>query len=116
MKAKKILSLLAIMFLSASVYANNGRSTIVYSNIDNCATGCVKEFMTCDKDTNKPLMKNVYVYDSNGRMLEKTIYKWTDNTGWVGVQKLEYSYDQSNQSCKPCLMKWCKKEKGWIED
>ena len=116
MKAKNLLSLLAVLFLSACIYANGGRSTVVYSNIDNCATGCVKEFMTCDKDTNKPLSKNVYKYDPNGRMLEKTTYRWSDKNGWEGVQKLEYSYGQDNQPQTPCLKKWDKKNSNWIEE
>lgn len=116
MRAKKLLSLLAVLFLSAGIYANGGRSTIVYSNIDDCATGCVKEFLTCDVVTNAPLSKSVYKYDASGRMFEKSTYKWNGNDGWVGVQKYEYSYDQDNKPTTHLFNKWDKKKNDWIDN
>lgn len=116
MKAKKLFSLLVVLFLSANIFANGGRETIVFSNVDKSATGYVKEFIKCDKKTSTPLIKNVYEYDDEGRMLVKTIYKRCNKNGWIGIQKFEYNYDDNNQPQTPNVMTWDAKLKSWCTE
>lgn len=114
MKAKFIFSILLLFCLSISINANT-RETITFSNIEKTETGCVKEFLYCDKDTNAPLAKTIYNYDAEGRLLDKASYDWNGSQGWVGTQKYLYSYGENNQPLTPTLIKWDKKNKCWGE-
>ena len=111
MNLKKLL-LFAVLFLSLSIYANDPE-TLMFSNIETTETGCVKEFLLCDKNTNAPLTKTVYNYDATGRMQEKATYEWDGAKGWIGVQKYEYSYDKNNQPTAPTLYKWDNRSSNW---
>lgn len=114
MKATNLLSLFIALFFSVGIYASNPE-TITLSNIEQTETGYVKEFLSCDKDTNAPLTKTVYEYDAENRLLEKAIYKWDTNEGWVGSKKYVYAYDESNRPLAPQIVKWNKKTNEWFE-
>lgn len=112
MKAKNLFSLLAVLFLSASIYANTPE-TVTFSNVEKTESGCVKEFIFCDKSTSTPLTKTVYRYDAEERMQEKATYEWNDSKGWIGIQKYDYVYDDNNRPTAR-LTKWNNKTNDWI--
>lgn len=114
MNAKILLSFLSAIILSISAYAHTPE-TIVLSNVENTENGCIKEFFFCDKETNVPISKTVYLYDIEGRMLEKAIYDWDGPNGWIGVQKLEYNYEKSDAPTIPTVKKWDKRSSKWVE-
>ncbi|MDR3058998.1 MAG: DUF3836 domain-containing protein, partial [Prevotella sp.] len=102
MNSRKLFSLFAILFLSLSIYANDPE-TVMFSNVETTETGCVKEFLFCDKDTNAPLTKTIYRYNAAGHMQEKATYEWKGDKGWTGVQKYEYTYNSDNQPATPII-------------
>lgn len=112
MNSRKLFSLFAILFLSLSIYANDPE-TVMFRNIETTETGCVKEFLLCDKDTNAPLTKTIYRYNAAGQMQEKAIYEWNNDKGWIGVQKYEYIYNLDNQSTTPVITRWNNKTNDW---
>lgn len=114
MKAKLILSVLLGLFMSLSISAENPETT-TFSNVKNTATGSVKEFTTFTKDNNTPVQRSLYSYDLAGNIQEKTVYAWDKKNGWIGVQKLEYSYENASQD-KPSALtytKWDAKANDW---
>lgn len=114
MRTKLFLSLLVGLFISVGVSAKNPETTTL-SNIETTATGSIKEFTTFTKDTNEPIQRSLYKYDLSGNIQEKTVYAWADKKGWIGVQKLEYSYHNDNFD-KPASLtytKWDAKTNNW---
>ena len=114
MKTKNLLSLFVAFFFAVGIYASNPE-TITFSNVEKTETGCVKEFLSCDKETNAPIAKTVYEYDSENRLLGKAIYNWDNADGWVGSKKYLYAYDENNQPITPFIVKWDKKTKNWSD-
>lgn len=114
MKAKNLLSLFIALFFTVGIYAGNPE-TITLSNIEQTETGYVKEFLSCDKDTNTPIAKTVYEYDGEDRLLEKAIYNWDAKDGWVGSKKYVYAYDENNRPVAPQIIKWNNKTKKWSD-
>ncbi|MDR2947662.1 MAG: DUF3836 domain-containing protein [Prevotella sp.] len=114
MNSRKLFSLFAILFLSLSIYANDPE-TVMFSNVETTETGCVKEFLFCDKDTNAPLTKTIYRYNAAGHMQEKATYEWKGDKGWTGIQKYEYTYNSDNQPATPIIYKWNNKTNDWSE-
>lgn len=117
MKTKILLSVLTVFLFTVNIYANKPE-TITLSNIEKTENGCVKEFLSCDKNTNAPISKTVYRYDAEDRMQEKATYEWNSNEKeWVGTQKYVYSYEKDNQLSAPSvsILKWNKKIKDWTE-
>lgn len=114
MRTKLFLSLLVGLFISVGISAKNPETT-TFSNIKTTATGSIKEFTTFTKDTNTPVQRSLYTYDLSGNIQEKTVYAWNENNGWVGVQKLEYSYNDADKD-KPSALtytKWDTKTNNW---
>lgn len=117
MKTKILLSVLTIFLFTVNTYANKAE-TIIFSNIEKTEKGCVKEFLSCDKETNAPISKTVYEYDAEDRIQEKAIYEWNNNVKeWIGTQKYVYSYNKKDQSLTPSVtvLKWDKKIKDWSD-
>lgn len=114
MRAKNFLSLFIALFFTVGIYASNPE-TITLSNIEQTETGYVKEFLSCDKDTNAPISKTVYEYDAEDRLLEKAIYNWNSSEGWVGTKKYAYAYNEDNQPIAPQIIKWDSKAKRWAD-
>ena len=112
MNSRKLFSLFAILLLSLSIYANDPE-TVMFSNVETTETGCVKEFLFCDKDTNAPLTKTIYRYNAAGHMQEKATYEWKGDKGWTGIQKYEYTYNSDNQPVAPIVYKWNNKANDW---
>jgi len=107
MKAR-ILSLAVVVLLSVvSIYASNPK-TKVYSNIN----GTTKEYTTVDAETMKALSKTTYIYDANGMLQERALYKWNDAKGWTGIQKYVYSYND-NKTATIVYTKWDKDLAAW---
>jgi hypothetical protein len=111
MKAKFFFSLLVVLFLYTTTYANTPE-TIVLSNIEQTEDGCIKEFLSCDKNTNAPLSKTIYRYDAEGRIMDKATYEWSGSKGWTGIQKYTYEYDANNLPI-PSVVKWNRKSNNW---
>jgi hypothetical protein len=114
MKTKSLLSFLVIFCFSISIYANS-RETITLTNIEKTEKGCIKEFLQCEKETNMPLTKTVYIYDQNEKLIEKSGYEWDGKKGWTGTLKYMYSYDKENKPLTPTVIKWDKKNNNWLE-
>lgn len=113
MKTRILLSVLTVFLFTVNTYANKPE-TITLSNVEKTEAGCVKEFLSCDKETKAPLAKTVYQYDAEDRMQEKATYEWnSNNKEWVGIQKYIYSYDEKNQPTDLIILKWNKKAKDW---
>jgi hypothetical protein len=91
MKAIILTSVLVALFSLSNIYAGNSTGKI-YSNIENNEFGCVKEFVTVDSKTSIAKAKSVYVYDVDGILQTKVLYRWSNTAGWVGTQKYEYEY------------------------
>jgi hypothetical protein len=94
MKAIILTSVLVALFSFSNIYAVNSTDK-VYSNIESNEFGCVKEFITVDSETSIAKSKVVYVYDVDGILQTKVLYRWSNTAGWVGIQKYEYKF-----SCK----------------
>ncbi|MDU1892206.1 MAG: DUF3836 domain-containing protein [Dysgonomonas sp.] len=112
MKAKAFFSLFVILFFSANIFAATPEK-VMFSNIEETESGKVKEILFCDKDTNAPLTKTIYKYDTEGKIEHKASYEWNRSHGWVGTQKYEYTYDENNTPSTPVVKKWDKKTKDW---
>ncbi|WP_029901820.1 DUF3836 domain-containing protein [Prevotella sp. 10(H)] len=113
MKTKILISLLAVLFFSANIFASTPE-TITLSNEEKTEEGSLKEVTLCDKDTNAPISKTVYRFDTDDRILEKATYEWTLDKGWVGIQKYEYTYNEENLPV-PSVVKWDKKNNDWAK-
>jgi hypothetical protein len=75
----------------------------------------VKEYIKVDEITQKETEKNVYEYES-GLVKKITIYKWSDNKGWVPVLKREYTYlSNKNLSSLLCTY-WDDKSDKWSDE
>lgn len=114
MKAKLFLSLVVGLFITVGLSAKNPETT-TFSNVEVTATGSIKEFTTFTTETNEPVLRSTYKYDLAGNIQEKIVYSWKGNKGWVGTQKLEYAYNESNPS-KPSSLtftKWDEKTNNW---
>lgn len=113
MKTRILVSVLSVFLFTVNVNANDPE-TITFTNVEKTETGCVKEFLSCDKETNFPLSKTVYQYDAEDRIQEKATYDWDSNKKeWVGLRKHVYSYDENGQPTTPTVLKWNKKTKDW---
>jgi len=115
MKTRTLLSLFVVCFITVNTFASNPE-TITFSNVEKTESGCVKEFLSCDKETNAPLSKTVYQYDAEDRLQEKATYEWNESRKeWLGIKKYLYSYDENNQPTTPVLLKWNKKTNDWSD-
>lgn len=114
MRTKLFLSLLIGLFITVGVSAKNPETT-TFSNIETTASGSIKEFTTFTKDTNQPVQRSLYKYDLAGNIQEKVVYGWIDKKGWVGIQKLEYAYENESAD-KPSQLiytKWDARTNDW---
>lgn len=114
MRTKLFLSLLIGLFITVGVSAKDPVTT-TFSNIEMTASGSIKEFTTFTKDTNQPVQRSLYKYDLAGNIQEKIVYGWVDNKGWIGIQKLEYTYENENADKPSQLLytKWDVRTNDW---
>lgn len=117
MKAKFYLLLLVGLFFAVHTSAKKPETTTL-SNVEVTANGTIKELTTFATDTSEPIQRSVYKYDLSGNIQEKVTYEWDGFNGWVGLQKMEYAYDNVN-SDKPASLtftKWDSKRNDWSKD
>lgn len=116
MKAKVLFSFLVSVFFVVGVYAKAPETT-TFSNIQNTENGSLKEFTTFKTNTSEPVQKSTYKYDLTGNILEKVVYVWTADKGWLGSQKLEYTYGEEYPDKPKTLSfrEWNKQKSDWSE-
>ena len=112
MKSFKFFALVASLFISANIMANN---YISLSSVTNIEYGNIKEIVKFDEQSQKPIQKTAYTYDNSGVITEKAVYKWNTEQGWEGKQKLSYTYDEQKQPSTISLYKWDRKSLNWLE-
>lgn len=115
MKAIVLTSILAA-FLSISNLSAANPNVKVYSNIETTEDGCVKEFISYNEKTSKVIDKSVYQYDASGNMQNKTIYTWSNETGWVSVKKYDYSYNGEGSIEYMTFTEWDNKAGNWSSE
>ena len=92
---KKLMStiiLLIIILINTNAQGQNTKGKI-YNNIENNKYRCVKEFTTIDNETSQVIKKVIYLYNAEGILQGKTLYRWDNKQGWIGTQKYEYEYN-----------------------
>ena len=112
MKATFLTSVFAALVLTTNVNAKNVK---VYSNNESNENGTLKEFVTLDNETSKPLTKDFYEYDVNGNIQEKTTSEWKDEKGWVNSRKYEYKYGKAGKVASVTYTKWDEKVNNWSD-
>lgn len=111
MKAKIVSIIAVILFSSTSIFAQD---VVTYSNINKTESGCVKEYIVYNKDSSAPIKKNVYVEDATGKKISKETYKWEKNN-WIGVQKVDYKFNEEKQTEVLVYFKWNAKTNDWSD-
>lgn len=112
MKTRIFITIAAAFLLVSNIYAAEP-ATKVYTNEETTKYGCVKEFITVENETLRPLSKTVYKYDTNNHMQAKVLYKWNDTKGWESVQKYDYEYNLSGQIATLIYTKWDERLNTW---
>ena len=95
MKARILTSVLVAVFTVSTVLAGNPK-TKIYNNTEYKNNGYTKEYIAVDSEL-KPKDKTVYEYTNSDLMLEKAIYKWDSEKGWVSLQKYTYTYNEEGE-------------------
>lgn len=112
MKAIFLTSVFAALILSTNVDAKNVKT---YINMDSNEFGVKKEYISIDIETSKPLTKEFYDYDSNNNIIEKTISKWDEKTGWKNCGKYEYNYFENGKVANITFTEWDNQKSIWSE-
>lgn len=112
MKAIFLTSVLVALFFSANLNANNVKT---YSNEQSGEFGIKKEYISVEKETLKPLKKEYYQYDTTGRLLEKTVSKWSYEKGWENTGRYEYQYNETGKVANVIYTEWNKQSNDWAE-
>jgi len=112
MKATILTSVFAALVFSANLSAKNVKT---YINAESGEFGSKKEYVSLDNETSKPLTKEYYYYDVDGKIIEKTVSKWNDKSGWVNCGKYEYQYGEGNKVANITFTEWDKKKNSWSD-
>lgn len=113
MKATILTSVFAVL---VSVTNLNAKNVKVYSNVESNEEGAKKEMVMLDSKTSAPVSQNVYVYDANGNIVEKTVNKWSDEKGWAAAGKYEYVYNEQGKVANLTYTKWNNKSDDWARE
>lgn len=105
-----ILTTLALIFISLT--SLSAQNVAVYSNVETTENGCQKEYISYNQDAGRPLTKTVFVEDTDGTTLNKTVYKWNQNK-WEALQKTEYKYNDDRQPVAIVFTKWDNTKNTW---
>lgn len=112
MKATLLISVFAALVFSTTVSAKNVKT---YINMESNESGIKKEYVSVDAETHKPLTKKYYNYDSEGNIIEKTVSKWNDVSGWVNYGKYEYKYLENGKVANIIYTEWNGKKNTWAD-
>jgi len=112
MKAIFLTTVLSAFFFSANLNANNVKT---YNNVETGEFGTKKEFISVESETLKPLKREYYFYNPEGRIVEKTISSWSDQKGWVNAGRYEYQYNETGKVANVIFTEWNKKDANWSE-
>ncbi|MDH6308973.1 hypothetical protein M2451_001569 [Dysgonomonas sp. PFB1-18] len=110
MKAIILTSVFAALTFTADL---NARNVKTYINEEQTALGLNKEYISVDKNSQRPETRTNYMYDADGRMTKKTISRWIDEAGWVSVSKIEYNYGEGDLVSYATHTKWDKNTENW---
>lgn len=111
MNATILTSVLAAFVFCVNVSANNVKT---YSNVESSEFGTKKEYISVDSQSMTPQMKEYYHYNADGKIIEKTVSKWVDNSrGWVNSSRYEYHYGESGLVTAVSYTKWDDGKKVW---
>lgn len=100
-----VLTTIFALFLS-SISVSSATPKLRYSNIETTENGTIKEYVTYDNLQSKAVEKTVYVFDNNENLVDRTVYKWNDNSGWIAMQKHNYSYNNEGRVAYFTFTKW----------
>ncbi|WP_029902077.1 hypothetical protein [Prevotella sp. 10(H)] len=70
MKTRIYTLALAVIFVAANIYAGEPKLK-VYDNHRVTESGTTKEYISYDEKQSKPVERNIYNYDAEGRLLDK---------------------------------------------
>jgi len=104
MKTRIFTSALVALFSVSIAFAGNPR-TKMFSNTDVRDNGSTKEYMFVD-DNMRPETRSVYEYSTAGSLLEKTVYIWNTEKGWIAIQKYNYEYSGTGQISNMIYTEW----------
>lgn len=108
MRTILLTSIFALFLSSINISASTQK--LKYSNIQTTENGTIKEYVTYDNLQSKAVDKTVYIFDKDENLLDRTVYKWDDNAGWVKMQKHNYSYDNEGKITYFTFSKWDNKQ------
>lgn len=102
----------AVLFSVANLYAGEPEPK-VFTNVEPTEWGTLKEYTYFDISGKQAVKKEVHSYDKLDKILNKTIYKWDGDFGWMNFQQYTYEYNGNGQVAKIVRADWNKKAKNW---
>lgn len=115
MKARILVSILAVVFSIAILNAGNPKTT-KYINEEVTETSIIKDYTFVNSETLKALHRITYTYDINGVIQERVYYKWDNEKGWIGIQKHTYEYNADNKVAYLIHTKWDQNNNNWSDN
>lgn len=112
MKTTILISVFAALVLSVNINAKNVKT---YVNIEDRKSNLEKEYISLDKETLKPVVKEYYLYDSAGNIQEKIVSKWSDKSGWTNRFKYAYNYQENGRVANITFTEWNAKKSRWSD-
>lgn len=112
MKAIVLTSILAVLLSVSGLHASEPKNRIL-NNQETTEFGVMKECISLDEITSKPLDRTVYLYNTTGQLQERICYVWNSKTGWTGSQRYEYEYNQNGQIANLIYTAWNKGLASW---
>lgn len=112
MKATILISVFASLIFSVNINAKNVKT---YVNIEDRKSSLEKEYISLDKETLKPILKEYYLYDYAGNIQEKMVSKWSDRRGWINYFKYAYSYLENGKVANVTFTEWDTQKNTWSD-
>lgn len=112
MKATILISVFASLIFSVNINAKNVKT---YVNIEDRKSSLEKEYISLDKETLKPILKEYYLYDYAGNIQEKIVSKWSDRGGWINYFKYAYSYLENGKVANVTFTEWNTPKNTWSD-
>lgn len=114
---KSILVIFCMMLGFGGLSAQTEDKFIYDCKYDN---GILTSKTVFEKNDNNELTRKLkydYSHDDQGRIIEKTAYRWnSDSSKWENYYQMICNYDDNNQKVTIDYAKWNKHKKGYTDD
>lgn len=105
------ITLLSIIFGSISVFS---QSENLNHSIESNANGKPLRIVSTTTQTQQPVIRNEYTYNSNGLRESKTLYLWNEKKNdWEKRHRTQYFYNSDRQLVFTTLTHWDNKKNVW---